>query len=285
MTTDVIVSWVLAAPDRGSRELRQAVHTVLVAISLAPRLPKIYVMKGGILLALQYAGDRFTRDIDFSTSSTQAELSVESVKEELDQALVTAVEQLDYGLDCRIQSYELRPPGTEASWPTLTITIGYAPKLEPRRHRHLLRGQATDVLSLDLSYNEVVTALEFIDIPGGSQIRASSLTDLVAEKYRAMIQQPIRHRARRQDAYDLYRLLSQADLQPAETRRRVLAALRAKSSSRGIAVDRDSLRNPDVIARSQTEYPLLKAEISSELPAFEQAYGAVRAYYESLPWD
>ncbi len=285
MTIDSVVPWVNAAADASSRELRQAVHTVLVAISMAPRLPKTYVMKGGILLALQYEGDRFTRDIDFSTTETPAELSVESVKAELEEALATAVEHLDYGLDCRIQACELRPPGPEASWPTTKMTVGYAPKLDARRHRRVLRGQATDILSLDLSYNEVITAIDFIDIPGGGQIQASSLADLVAEKYRAIIQQPVRRRTRRQDAYDLYRLLGTAPLQSAQTKRSVLEALREKASSRNLPVTRNSLQDPAVIARSSTEYHLLKQEIASELPPFDLAYGAVRDYYESLPWD
>jgi len=284
MTIDSIIAWVAAASDMKSRELRQAVHTVLVAISIAPRLPKTYVMKGGILLALQYAGDRFTRDIDFSTTATLAQLSVESVKEELDQALATAVEQLNYGLDCRIQAVELRPPGPRASWPTLTMTVGYALKLDAKRHRHVMRGNATDILSLDLSYNEVITAIDFLDIPGGGQIKTSSLADLVAEKYRAILQQPGRGRTRRQDAYDLYRLLDRDELRPAKIRAGVLAALLQKSVGRQLAVDRASLRDPDVIARSRAEYHLLKQEILSELPEFEHAYGAVRDYYESLPW-
>jgi predicted nucleotidyltransferase component of viral defense system len=285
MTTDLIVPWVESATDPRSRELRQAVHTVLVAISRAPRLPKTYVMKGGILLALQYGGDRFTRDIDFSTALTTAELSVESVREELDQSLSAAVEQLNYGLDCRIQACELRPPGPEASWPTLTMTVGYAPKLDSRRHRRLMSGQATEIISLDFSYNEVITAIDFVDIPGGAQLRAASLADLVAEKYRAMIQQPVRRRTRRQDAYDLYRLLDRPALQTKLMRREILVALREKSASRQLLVDRASIRNPDVIARSEAEYHLLRGEITSELPEFKHAYAAVRDYYESLPWS
>jgi predicted nucleotidyltransferase component of viral defense system len=285
MTVDFIVPWVEAATDAKSRELRRAVHTVLVAFSLAPRLPKTYVMKGGILLALQYAGDRFTRDIDFSTTATPGELSVESVQEELDQSLGMAVEQLSYGLDCRIQSAELRPPGPEASWPTLTLTIGYAPKLDTKRHRHLLRLNATDILSLDLSYNEVITAIDFVDIPGGAQIQASTLADLVAEKYRAIIQQPVRRRARRQDTYDLYRLLDRPALQNPQVQADILAALRRKAASRQVEVTRTSLEDPAVSARSNAEYHLLQAEITSDLPPFEVAYGAVRAFYEALPWE
>ncbi len=43
---------------------------------------------------------------------------------------------------------------------------------------------------------------------GGDKLCAYSLTDLMAEKYRAMLQQVIRNRNRRQDGYDLDRLAS-----------------------------------------------------------------------------
>jgi hypothetical protein len=60
--------------------------------------------------------------------------------------------------------------------------------------------------------------------------------------------------------------------------------VREKSASRNLTVAQDSLQNPQVIARSEADYRLLGAEITSSLPKFALAYGAVRDYYESLPW-
>lgn len=284
MVQSTIVSWVEASRDVVEHELRQAIHTVLVAISKAPRLPKVIAMKGGILLALQYQGDRYTRDIDFSTTERHSEMDKESVHAELSQAIALAVESLDYGLDCRIHSSELRPSDPESSWPTLTFRIGYAPKADASRHRRLLALNASTVVSVDLSYSEVITAVEVLGIDGGYTVQASTLTDLVAEKFRAVIQQPIRHRTRRQDVYDLFRLLNQPSLQDSKVRRDIVIALRAKSAARNVMVTRESLADPQVIWRSAKEYNLLSSEISSELPEFEKAYAAVRSYYESLQW-
>jgi len=283
-SSSTIKPWVEASRDPAERELRQAVHTVLVAISTAPRLPKVIAMKGGILLALQYDGDRYTRDIDFSTKLPQAQMDAASVEQELREALTLAVESLDYGLDCRIQSCKLNPADPASSWPTLTFTVGYAPKADSRRHRRLVALKSSDVLSLDLSYNEVITAIEVLTIAGGATVQASTLADLVAEKFRAVIQQPIRGRTRRQDAYDLFRLLEQPSLQNPKVRRDILVALRAKAVARHVPVSRESLCDPSVVDRSAKEYDLLKDEIASELPHFKEAYAAVRQYYESLPW-
>lgn len=241
-------------------------------------------MKGGILLALRHDGDRYTRDIDFSTKLTPREIDVDSVLAELAAALAVAVTSLPYGLDCRIQAHELRPASPASSWPTLTIRVGYAPQLDRRRQRRLLNRQAIDVVSVDLSYNEVITAAEIVDIAGGSTVQVSDLSDLLAEKFRAMLQQTVRRRTRRQDTYDIYRLLGQPQVRTDSVRATVLSALREKSASRNLLVDRESLRDVDIQTRSRAEYHLLAGEISSELPDFEHAYTAVRDYYESLPW-
>ena len=284
MTPEFMADWVAAAPDEPTRELRMAVHTILVAVSRAPRLPNLMVLKGGILLALQYQGDRFTRDIDFSTGKTVPEMSVDGVVEELTAALSLQVQMLNYGLDCRIQGYELKPPGENRTWPTLQLRIGYAPMADPARHRRLLNGKSPAVLALDLSYNEVITAVELVSIPGGAQVQAYALPDLIAEKLRAMLQQPSRHRNRRQDVYDLYRLLSRSEVQEGAFQTAVLQALKAKSTARNLVVNRESIADPEVRRRSERDYAHLRAEIASELPEFEQAYVAVRAYYEHLPW-
>jgi predicted nucleotidyltransferase component of viral defense system len=253
-------------------------------VSTAPRLPKLVVLKGGILLALEYAGDRFTKDVDFSMREKLQEVDPESLVQELKASLALQVEALDHGLDCRVQGHELQPARGDQTWPTLKIRVGYAPKADLARHRRRLKGQATTVVSVDISYNEVVTALHVVAIPGGGDVQVSTLADVVAEKYRAMLQQPIRNRERRQDVYDLYRLLPRKEMKAAAFRAEVLAALIAKSEGKGLNLARESIADIEVRQRSEKEYAQLKAEIASELPAFDETYGAVQAYYEWLPW-
>jgi predicted nucleotidyltransferase component of viral defense system len=115
-------------------------------------------------------------------------------------------------------------------------------------------------------------------------LRASALTDLVAEKLRAMLQQSVRDRVRRQDAYDLYHLLNRRELRSAAGRREVLASLQAKAAARNLPVGIESLRDAEIRRRSQAEYAQLTGEISGDLPEFEVVYATVQQYFESLPW-
>jgi predicted nucleotidyltransferase component of viral defense system len=284
MTPESIAAWIAVAPDESARELRRAVHTILAAVAAAPTLPGLIVLKGGILLALEYQGDRFTKDVDFSVRQKVQELAPATLVDELRNALALQVEVLDYGLDCRVQGHELMPPGEDRTWPTLKIRVGYAPKSDTSRHGRLQRLNASNTVSIDISYNEVITAIDILDVPGGGDVRASSLSDLLAEKFRAMLQQPVRNRTRRQNLYDIYRLLPRPELAGSAFRAGVLEALHAKSEGRGIAVEQQSLSNPAVKERSFREYAQLTAEIASELPDFGAAYAAVQAYYEQLPW-
>jgi hypothetical protein len=246
---------VTAAPDARQTELRQAVHTILLAIAELRQGGLEVVMKGGILLAVEYAGDRFTKDVDFSTASSTAEITPTEFVERLNFALTQAANRLDYGMDCRVQSHELRPPGEDKTWPTLKMRVGYARFTDRRQHTKLMGNGVAAPVDVDLSYNEVITGSETIDIGDGVEIEASTLADLVAEKFRAMIQQPVRKRYRRQDAYDLYCLLEAYGSRLAGLRDAVREALLRKSEGRGLVVDREALRNPEVERHSKAEYP------------------------------
>lgn len=273
--------WVADAVAADELEFRQAVHTILLGISSAPNLPSLMVMKGGILLAIKYQSDRHTTDIDFSTTCKVADLQIDKVLAELEQGLALAVEALEYSLDCRVQSSEVRPKDPTKNFPTLGIKVGYALKGTPR-HGRLLAKNASTIVSVELSFNEVITAIEVIEMADEKQIQASTIEDIVAEKFRAILQQPIRKRVRRQDVYDLFRVLQRYDLDDTGG---IYRALLEKSTARGLTPGRESMRNPEVRDRSRADYDLLAEEIKSELPEFEVAFRAVQAFYENLPWD
>lgn len=280
-----IDEWITATPDKSQQELRRAVHVVLMAISEMRRGGITVVMKGGILLAVGHTSDRYTRDIDFSTPVTQHELDPDEFVKRLDAALAVAVDASPHGLDCKVQSHKLNPPSMASVTPTLQIRVGYAPLADVRRRRHLARGNSSTVVAVDLSYNEVVTAEEIIDLGDGVEIIGSTIVDVVGEKYRAMLQQPIRNRARRQDAFDIYTMLSVRRAELDAGRSEVLVALIAKCRDRGVNPHRAALRDPQVVARSSAAYPALASDIPGVLPSFDVVYGVVLQYYESLPWD
>lgn len=120
------------------RPFRQAVYTILTAISGNPDLRTDMILKGGILLALGYESTRFTKDIDFSTATKTKDFDVDQYISQFEGALFDAVEQLDYGLDCRVQSHRQNPPGEDKTFPTIQMNVGYADKGNAGAHRRLM---------------------------------------------------------------------------------------------------------------------------------------------------
>ena len=67
-----------------------------------------------------------------------------------------------------------------------------------------------------------------LELTGGQELFAYGLGDLITEKYRAILQQVPRKRNRRQDVYDLDRLVARKEVDE-ELKAEILAALNAKS--------------------------------------------------------
>jgi hypothetical protein len=108
----------------------------------------------------------------------------------------------------------------------------------------------------------------------------------VGEKFRALLQQEIRRMIRPQDIYDLYYLLNDHPLRDDPTmKRRILGSLKEKAATRDLAVEKGSMRNPEIIRRSKSDYRQLKLQIEGELPRFDDIYAAMKVYYEGFPWE
>ncbi|MGM0429757.1 MAG: nucleotidyl transferase AbiEii/AbiGii toxin family protein [Pseudomonadota bacterium] len=267
---------------QGQREFREAVHTILAAIAQTPDLRDKMVIKGGVLLAIRYKSVRFTRDIDFSTQHKLNDVPPEDVKETLEGALRQTVEQLDYDLDCRVQSISVQPRET-ASFPSIKITVGHAYK-GTRKHKHLLAGSCPSVVSIDYSLNEATQYVEDLLIRDGDIIVAYALTDLISEKFRAVLQQIERNRQRRQDIFDLFHLLNSEGPFDADEKTRILHTLVLKCRARDIEPSSNALRDQEIYDRAKAEYPTLADEVPGVLPDFDEMYGQVREFYESLDW-
>lgn len=277
-----IEEWVNQETDPYRRELREAVYTVLHAIAKSQQLNCQMVMKGGILLAIRYHSSRFTKDIDFSTEEKYSDFDEEGFLGEFREKLTFAVEDLDYGLDCRIQSWEVRPKEKDKSFQTMALKIGYAPK-GSRKHKSLMNNKCLDVVEVDYSFNELTQEKEILKIFDEESLEAYSFTDLIAEKFRAIMQQEVRNRFRRQDPYDLYFLLKKYSITKDE-RQKILKSLIIKSNSRNLEVDKLSISKEKIKQRSKKNYSQLADEIEEPLPPFEEVYSFVQNFYESLPW-
>lgn len=278
-----LVGWVAKSPE-AHRGFREAVHIVLTAISTSLELRSRMVMKGGLLLAIRYDSTRFTRDADFSTCEMYARDDQDALLSALDAQIESANDRLAYDTMCRRQSTRLDPSREDDKFPTLRLGIGYAPKSKPAHLRRLLAGQSPTIVQIDYSYNEAVYDVEVMSLGNGEELQAYSLKNLLAEKYRALLQQPVRNRYRRQDIYDLDGLLAACVPLSDDERRVILKLLSDSCRERGIDAGQASLRDPRIRERAAKEYDSLSAEIQGPLPDFESAYERVQAFYEGLPW-
>ena len=281
-----IAQWVEAANDRTQKEFREAVHTVLSAIAQDQNLRANMVLKGGILLAIRYHSHRYTKDIDVSTSLHPRDgLTLDDVKTWLDTSLTTAVDALDYDLDCRVQRIRQEPKNLQdPSYPALHISIGYAYRGTPK-HNKLQNSQSPSVVRIDYSLNEPLPNIDTSTLGVEQDLRVYALTDLIAEKLRALLQQPVRGRTRRQDIYDLNMIFERMDDFDGVERGKILASLCEKALSRGIEVHADAFDVPAIRVNAATDYDRLAEEIQGDLPDFDRSFDRVAAFYRSLPWS
>lgn len=275
-----------AADDPPEQEIRRVIRIIVHAVSSNQELQQLMVIKGGVLLAAAYHTGRHTRDVDFSTSKLAGEVDMESLCEKLDEAVETSATLLDDSLDCRVQSKRLQPPGPDATYPTLRVRVGYAER-GSKAHPRLRQGKSPHTVLVDLSFNESLGDPVKLNIEESGELRAYSLVDQVAEKYRAVIQQQSRYRTRerRQDAYDIYQVLQQGYLDSLEERRLLVRAIRTTCKSRGVSVSADAILAPEIRQRSRKEYNQLQDEIDGELVDFDTMFDRIAEFFAALPWD
>jgi len=164
------------------------------------------------------------------------------------------------------------------------MKIGYAYK-GSRKHQRLLAGQSPSTIAIDYCLNETMPHVEPLKIAQDQEILVYTLTDLIAEKFRALLQQVERNRQRRQDIFDLALIFERlTDIDPIE-RQKILEALMQKSRSRGINPTRYAVDDPLLREHAKADYPTLADEVEGELPDFDTSFYFVRQFYLSLPWD
>ena len=279
-----ISAWGDQASDGSNKEFREAVHTILSAIASDKNLQASMILKGGILLAIRYHSHRFTKDIDLSTAKTLKDyISLDQVITSLNDSLALMIEVLDYGLDCQGQSAKIQPKSPDATYPSINLKVGYAYK-GSAKHKRLQSKKSPTTISIDYSLNEETPNIDTLQLSQGEELLVYSLTDLIAEKYRSLLQQVPRNRYRRQDIFDLYLILGKFDSIDDVEKRKIFECLVDKARSRNIEPAKESIGDPELKERAQHNYHTLADEIEGELPDFDQAFETVSTFYKSLPW-
>lgn len=278
-----LAEWVAEETDPDRRSFRQAMHLILRAIATSKALSPFMIMKGGILLAIRYHSSRFTRDVDFSTSTPIQQVDVPLLLKNIEISLLPVSAENEYGLALALQSHKINPSNQpEVSFPTLQLKIAYAKRSAPREMKKFQLKQAPHIIQIDYSFNEWVSETESQPVDGGI-LNMYAYHDLIAEKLRSTLQQPIRERARFQDIYDLF-LLVNGTTPTTDDKQKILDKLHSASLDRDVPLHKLGMRQPEVIEYSQHEYSTI-APLINDPPKFGTAYRVVREFYESLPWS
>jgi len=280
-----IQQWVeRAREDPAAYRARQATEIMLNAIALTAPLNQKLFLKGGILMGLAYDSPRQTTDVDLTTDLEPVREAAEEVKAALNGAFPSIIARLGYaGLHLQVHSMRLEPRRQfdGAEFPAIKLKVGYA-EIGTPAHKALIEGRAAVTIEVDISFNEPMSQIQVLEMPEGAALHAYSLTDLMAEKFRAMLQQVTRRRNRRQDVYDLDYLISSHEFGDAE-RQDILSAFLTKARARHLDPNRESLGDEEVRKRSGADWETLRLELD-DIPEFGSCYDRVEAFYRSLPW-
>lgn len=280
-------TWVEAARANPTQYRdRQVTEIVLAAIGLAPSLNTSLVMKGGAVMALAFKSNRVTGDVDFSSMADPGDFA-EKATAELNAQLPRAAIKLGYlNLICRVQTVKKMPRSLnfeDYEFPALLLRIGSAQR-GTNEEAKLAEGRAPRVLDIEISFRDQVYAFQELNLTGaGVVVRAFTIQELIAEKMRALLQQPVRNRNRRQDVYDIAYLIDGHEFSAAD-KSSILATLVQKCRTRGIDAKPASMDDPEIQRRAKADWHTLALEIGN-LPPFEERFVMMRDLYVSLPWS
>jgi len=266
-----------ATVDEARRRFAQ--YAVLRAISQSQALSASLVFKGGNALDFIWQPNRGTLDLDFSISGELAtEFTEQSIRRYFEQSLTIVGRQLS--ILFRVHRVDQNPPGDDKTFVTYEAKLGYALQDEQRLRRRMDLGMpSTRVIEVDISLNDPICQYEERDLAGGT-LRVCTLEDIVAEKLRALLQQPIRNRGRRQDLLDiafLRRYGRALDLSSVAT------FLRTKAHARSIHVSREAFRSREVLDRASSDYSALQQVTRGLFIPYEEAVTELLRLVSELP--
>jgi predicted nucleotidyltransferase component of viral defense system len=262
--------------QRSEARARFAAAGVLEAIASSRPLREELFFKGGNALNFVWCPNRSTTDLDFSCRDEP--FSMERLRELLDTGLHAASRRL--GTTYSIQQFKRQPPGPDKTFVTYEVSVGYALADDQRNRKKMHNQQPSHAtVKLDISINEIVCDFSSKPLPSGHSVHVCTLEDIVAEKYRALLQQKERNRQRPQDVLDIAVILRSGDaLRPDFIAR----FLQAKAAARDIPVHAAALDHPEIRLRAAAGYSDLENTAHRFIP-FDEAFALVLDYFHTLP--
>lgn len=263
---------------------RQVTDIFLKTLSSTNPYCNKFFLKGGALMGIAYNSPRQTGDIDYSTTLEPHHETCNQLKDDLNQALPIVAKQKGYlDITCQVQKVEFMPKNfNTAQYPAFRLKVGYA-KVGSTQEIRLKNGRASSILEVDISFKEPIGGIQILTIKDKNSITsvpAYSLGGMIAEKYRALLQQEIRNRYRRQDVYDLNMLIKKFSFNSEELQE-IKRLLLEKCQARNIFPKQDSLQQPEIKERAEKDWKTLKLELE-ELPNFSECFDTVNSFYHKL---
>ena len=283
-----VAEWVKKAREQPrTYQRRQIIEVTLKTIAMIAPLSRELFLKGGLLMGLAYHSPRQSMDIDLTATLVPQNDSDDRIRKLLDETFPHAAAVLGYAdLIVRTHSVRCQPkktPFTKAQFPALQLKITSARRGTPQEQT-LEEGKTPVTIDVDISFNEPpLQQFQIIKLTGGQKLFAYSLIDLVAEKYRAILQQIRRKRYRPQDVYDLNRLITKERMDVG-IQAKILIALKEKCRARGIEPTPEAFDEPEIRRRSSANWQSLNLEVD-KAPEFDPCFLRVATFYHNLPWQ
>jgi len=258
-------------------KFRFAQYGVLQAVADSRTLSQILAFKGGNALDFIWQPNRSTRDLDFS--SQDSTLTADRLRTFLTPSLDRVSRST--GVLYRVQRMEQQPPGPDRSFITFDGAIGYALP-EDRRNRQLIEKNTSSraTVPLDVSLNEPICGVVEIDIASSNPLQVCQLEDIVAEKLRALLQQPLRNRHRPQDVLDIaVAVKGNPDLDISLTAEFLLK----KAKARNVPVSRAAFHQDEIRSRALEGYNELRETTRNAFIEFEGAFSIVMGVVDRMP--
>lgn len=287
-----ILEWVNSAKNSDDIKFRKAIHLILLAISKNSDLSSMLIIKGGIVMSLVHKGKRYTSDLDATSVGAIDKLTTEKLEKYLTRYLKGAEINIGYGLGFNIHSIKTQPKNyMEAKYPAYKVKIGYANLNNDKEMERLKNKQSSSIIEIDISFNEPIIVEEdtvSIQLAEDRSILCYSLEQIIAEKYRSLLQQRSRNRHRRQDVYDIYYLLTMYDeyLSKDEVKKMVLNKLKKCSEDKGIDayLHKEGILDEEIKRMSLHDFKTLELEIDINNIDPENMFDRISNYFFSLPW-
>jgi predicted nucleotidyltransferase component of viral defense system len=260
--------------------VRFAQYAVLRSIASVRPLREGLVFKGGNALDFVWQSNRSTVDLDFSVdhASSLATPDAETIRRHLERGLPVATTRL--GVALAVHRVQQNPRGTEKHFITFEARIGYALPDEVRLRQRIEQGEPSPhVIKLDISLNEPIGAAALITMGPELQLRVATIEDIVAEKLRALLQQPIRNRQRRQDLLDIAVIVRENIV---FDRGLVAEFLLVKAAARNVPVTRAAFHSPDVVERASEGYAELEGTTRVLFVPLDEALVLLHALVDEL---